>query len=213
MPSAANRLPPAKSASRLRERGDVVLRAGRAEGAGHGDVVQIMARVLGERADLAIAGERAVDEARIPAAERLVVDPEPRRHAGAIALEQHVGTFRQAVKGIAALRRLQVQVDEALAAREARDRQAARASAHDDDLGAHVREQHRAVRPGCQPGEVEDPHAFKDLARAPPGRPFGRRRCAGRFCRSLSHIHRPLFAVPNIRLNATARPRHTHLWR
>ena len=57
------------------------------EKAGHRDVVQIVSRPLGVRPGLAVAGDRAVDEARVPRAHVGGGHAEPPRRAGPKALD------------------------------------------------------------------------------------------------------------------------------
>ena len=96
MPTTAINAPPAISANCAPgsvggwpERGKVL------EQSRVADVVEVVAGALAVGAVLPIAAERADDEARnvVAGAQRLVVQPQPRHHAGAVALNQHVGAL------------------------------------------------------------------------------------------------------------------------
>ena len=67
-----------------------VLGAGQAEQADEAEVVHVVAGALGVGAVLAVAGDRAEDDAGVGLAHALVADPEPVEHAGAEAVEDDV---------------------------------------------------------------------------------------------------------------------------
>ena len=124
------------------------------------------------------------------AAQRRVVDPQPRRDAGAEVLHDHIG-FRHhpRKKDPEAFLRLEVERDGLLAARalevgEAhvlrrfllegdaagaverrgeRDRVAAFRVVDLDHFGAHAGKEQRALRPGKEPRQVEHHHAVENL--------------------------------------------------
>src|SRR5437867_2862410 len=108
---------------------------------------------------LAVAGDRAIDEARIQRAQRLVVDPEARRRPGARALEHHVRLARQALEDGAPLGRLQVERQAPLVPPEERDAHAHRIGRGVDGEHVHpqVREQHGAERPRQLPRQIQHP--------------------------------------------------------
>ena len=62
------------------------------EQSGRADVVEVVAGLAGARAGLAVAGDRAKDQAGIDRAHRVVAKAEPGHHAGAELLDQHVCT-------------------------------------------------------------------------------------------------------------------------
>ena len=127
------------------------------------------------RAVLAVARDRAVDEARVLLAQPLVAHAEPVHHAGPERLEQHVVLAHQPQQHLAAALLLEVQPDRALAAVEREEqrrlrrvvgalvvgRRPADVVAHAgvldlEHVGAEVGEQQRAEAARQQPGEVED---------------------------------------------------------
>src|SRR5690606_8893483 len=113
---------------------------------------------------LAVAARRAVDEARVPRAEVLEADPEARRDAGAVALEEHVGGRGEAEKRVASRRRLEVDVEalEAAAGAVAVERRAdlhrplLRRRTDLDDARAVVGEDARGARRRADARQVED---------------------------------------------------------
>ena len=126
--------------------------AGDAHQAAHplGDLVD--AAPVGVRAVLAEAGDRSVDQARVPGVHGVEVEAQAVLDRGAHVLDQHVGGVDQAHQHVAALRRLQVQGQRPLVAvqvlevgavpavrGQARRRQAGR-RLHPDDVGAPVGE-------------------------------------------------------------------------
>ena len=62
---------------------------------GVADVVDVVTRLRGARAGLAVAGDRAIDQPRIDLAQRLGAETEPRHHAGPELLDQDVGALDQ----------------------------------------------------------------------------------------------------------------------
>ena len=142
---------------------------------------------------LAVAGDRAVDEARVLLAQALVADAEAVEHARAERLEQHVGVADQPQQHLLAGGRLEVDPDRALAPVERQEQGAAGARLGAlvvrrrpadvvaepgvldlDHVGAEVREQQRAEPAGQQSRQVEDPQAVErerpGHAAAPPAR-------------------------------------------
>jgi hypothetical protein len=108
--------------------------------------------------------DRRVDDARVEAPERGVVDAEPMHHARTHVLHHHVGAHGQAVHDGAAVGRLQVEGDGPLAPVPAVEaRQLAEGVAlerfHLDDGGAHVGQHHGAVGAGDVGREIDDPDA------------------------------------------------------
>ena len=180
---AAIRPPPAKSASRLRgmagragpsEPG--ALAAGGGERAGRRDVVDVVADVGRVGAGLPVAAQRAVDQARVAGRQGVVVDAQALDHAGAEALQHDVGLIGEAVEDLAGGVGLEVEGQRSLIAAQrgvgggaAQGRLVARSVdaligrrgdvariVDHQHVGPHVAQQHRAVGPGGEPGEVED---------------------------------------------------------
>jgi hypothetical protein len=83
--------------------------AGLVEHAGIADVVDVVAGALGIGAVLAVAADRAEDEARIDLGKRLVADAELVHDAGAEALDDDVRRQSQSAEHGDALRLLQVE--------------------------------------------------------------------------------------------------------
>ena len=121
---------------------------------------------VGVRPILAEAGDAGVDEARIDARQRLVVDAQALLHAGPEILHDHVRLLHHALERGEAFRRLEVQRHAALVAVQVLEVGALARAAHRllrpgrrfdlDDVGAPVGELARASRPGPHAGEVED---------------------------------------------------------
>src|SRR5207248_11257545 len=103
------------------------------------------------------AGERTVDETRIGGAERLVVDAEAGRDAGAEAFEQDVGLAGEATEEVSPFGRLEIERHAPLVAREERDAGAEGVPGRRDheDVHPEVGEQRRAERSRQLPGQVE----------------------------------------------------------
>ena len=115
---------------------------------------------------LAEAGDAGVDEARIDARQRLVVDAQALLHAGPEILHDHVRLPHHALERGEAFRRLEIQRQAALVAMQVLEVGALARAAHRlfrpgrrfdlDDVGAPVGELARASRPCPHAGEVED---------------------------------------------------------
>ena len=88
--------------------------AGEAQHPVEAEVVHVVAGAVAVRPVLAVAGDRAVDEARVDASESLVADPEPVEHARAERLEQHVGVAGEPEQDLLALLVLEIDPDRAL---------------------------------------------------------------------------------------------------
>ena len=137
--------------------------------AGLGD--QVQAGAHGPGAGLAEARDAGIDQARVDGLQRGVVDLQPRSHAGAIVLDEHVGAAHQFVEGFKPLRVLQVDLDAALVAVQREEAAAVLAlefEAHGaaglitharcfdlDHVGAHVAQQHAAIGAGHDLADVE----------------------------------------------------------
>ena len=151
-----------------------------------------MARAVAVRPVLPVAGDRAVDEPRVLLAQPLVADPQPLHHAGAEALEQHVGLAHEPQQHLAPRVGLQVDADRALVAVERQEQRAARAllrplvarrrPAHVvaeprvldlQHVGAEVGQQPRAEAARQQPREVEHADALERAAHVRPRRSRG----------------------------------------
>ena len=132
---------------------------------------------------LAVAGDRAVDEPGVLLAQALVADAEPVHHAGAEALEQHVGLAHEPQQHLAPGLGLEVDADRALVAVEREEERRAgarlgalvarRRPAHVvaqprvldlEHVGAEVGQQPGAEAAGQQPREVEHADAVERAA-------------------------------------------------
>ena len=129
--------------------------AGQPEQPDEPEVVHVVAGAVAVGPVLAVAGDRAVDEPRVLLAQPLVADPEPVHHAGAEALEQHVGLAHEPQQHLAPRLALEVDADRALVA-------------------VQRQEQRRAARSARRPRSAAAPSARSRPARCP--RPSARRR-------------------------------------
>ena len=78
----------------------------------------------GQRAAAAVPADRAVDEARMARAQRLVAEAEALHHARAVALDEHVGVLEQPREDLRAGLALEVGGDRALVALELQEQRA-----------------------------------------------------------------------------------------
>jgi hypothetical protein len=126
-----------------------------------GDLV--IARSVAIRPRLAEARDAAVDEPQVEAAQRLVIDAQPRLDVGAEILDHHVGLGDEALEDVDAARRLQVERERALVAVEilAIEAPAGEIALHVlargdlDDPRPHVRELADGGGAGAGAGEVD----------------------------------------------------------
>ena len=124
------------------------------------------------------AGNGTHDQLRMLRCERCVVEPDPGQRARPEILDHHVALRDQPVENRAPFRILEVEGDaflvpvdaEKVRAFAADERRAPAAGVVAlprlfdlDDAGAHVRENHRAVRPREHAGQIENGSAFKWL--------------------------------------------------
>ena len=143
---------------------------------GMADVVEIVPGLAGARAGLAVAGDRAIDQLGIDRAHRLIAEPQPRHHAGAELLDQHIGAGQQRHKLVAIGLVLEIEHEALLAAVEQREHRALAVEARLvmahvlaarpldlDHLGAGLRQQQRGERPRQQRGEIEHENAGQRL--------------------------------------------------
>ena len=142
-----------------------------------------MAGALPERAVLPVAGDRAVDEARVAFRERVVAHAQPLHHARPEALDEDVVVLREPKQDVARGRLLQVEPQGALVAIERQEVGRRRAvlllllaavvGRHPadvvaagrvldlEDLGSEVGQQQGAEAARQKPGEVEDPQSLE----------------------------------------------------
>ena len=99
-----------------RRNGRLAATADGVERAGEGDVVDVVAGGLGVGAVLAPAGHAAVDELGVAGQAVIRADAEALGHAGAEALDEHVGLLDHGEHRLDALRALEVDADRAAAA-------------------------------------------------------------------------------------------------
>jgi hypothetical protein len=131
--------------------------------------------------------EREVDDARVDRGQRLVVDAEALDHAGAEALDDDIRVLRERAEDGTGVVGLEIEAKAALVAAEGVVRLLAlgvarlaagaggvappRALAHlldQEHVGAEIAEQHRAVWPRRQAGEVEHRDPFERQHGGPP---------------------------------------------
>ena len=142
------------------------------EHAAESQIVQVVGRVVPVRSVLAKAAQRAVHQARVEFAERVVIAAQAPHHPGPKALDQHVMVFGQVLQDGLSGGFLEVEGDAFFVAvgeiggqllgliggrRGARAGQLARRRRLDlEHLGAHVRQHHGAERPRSHPGQLQD---------------------------------------------------------
>ncbi|MCY1361398.1 hypothetical protein D9M69_480640 [compost metagenome] len=135
--------------------------AGVPEGAGQGDVIEVVAGGLGQRPLLAPAGHAAIDQPGIERQAHVRPQAQALHDAGAHAFDQRIAVLRQLQHGANALGTLQVDADGALAALVERAGPHidffARlfAALHQHHIGAEVGEQHAAERPRPQASDFQ----------------------------------------------------------
>src|SRR5262249_37520899 len=95
--------------------------AGRADHAALGLHDQVERRAVAVGPVLAEAGDRAVDDARVPLARRLVAQAEPGEGAHAVGLEPQVALLDQAEEQRLAFRLLEIDLDALLVAVKAHE--------------------------------------------------------------------------------------------
>ena len=164
---------------RARHHGAPVRAAKRVEEAAERQVVDVVSRPRGERAVLPVAGERAVDEARVLLEQARSAEAAPLEDARAVGLDEDVGGRGETtddrrpflppdVHDHRALVAVEGGVGGALPVHRGRHR------AHRvpegrlldlDHIRPEVAQQHRAVGPGDVAGQVHDPHSREGAAR------------------------------------------------
>jgi len=134
-----------------------------AEHAGVAEVVDVVPDLVAVRAVLPVAGDRAVDEARVEPRHALVIDAETGGHARPEAFEDDVRLRRQTLEDRAPLGVLEIESHAALVALDERN-----AESHDvvrggDDqhVDAEVGQHQRAERPGQLPRQIEQLHVVQ----------------------------------------------------
>lgn len=137
--------------------------ADHAEGAGDGDVRDVVSGAGGERAVLAPAGHPSVDQLRVAGQALPGPDAETLGDARAVALDEDVGPFDQVEDAAGAVLGLQVDQYGALVAVgqvvRGVDGQARAAGAVDPDhIGAEVGQEHRGERAGPDPRQLDHAH-------------------------------------------------------
>ena len=165
---------------------------------------RVVAGLLGERADVAVRADRAVDEAWVPLAQRLGAEAEPLGEPGAKALEEHVGPVDEPQHGVAAALVAQRHGERALPrvhreehrALPVPERRAPRAPVVTrvrpldlHHVGAERGEDLGAVRPGDRRRDVDDAHAFEGTERHRRNHPC-LRGCADARLARLRPLHR-----------------------
>ena len=148
----------------VRQRERVPVDADLVSHAGVPAVVEVVPRPVAVGATLAVAGQAAVDDARIDSRHFVVAQTQSRHRAGAKTFDDHVGIVREAQEGPGAFGLLQVDLQAALVAVDdgaQRGRcMVARACVLDlHDIGAEVGQVLRAYRTGHQAREVQHAHA------------------------------------------------------
>jgi hypothetical protein len=145
--------------------GRLVGLADHAEGAGDGDVGDVVAGALGEGSFLAPAGHPAVHQPRVARQALLRSDSEPFGDAGPEALNEDVGPFGQVQDLAGAVLGLEVDQHRALVAvgevvRRVDAQPRAARPVHPYDIGAEVGEDHGGERAGTDTRQLD--HAYPD---------------------------------------------------
>ena len=144
--------------------------AGDAHQAAHRLGDDIVSGALGVGPVAAEAGHRRINDARVDLFQLVIAQAQLVHNAGAIVLHHNVRLFDQLLEQLLALRRLQIQGNALLVAVHVGIVHAGAVfdGAHGpgvvplagdldlDDVGAEIRQHHRAVRSGQDPGEVQD---------------------------------------------------------
>ena len=136
---------------------------GERQPAARGDVVDVVPRPLPPRTGLAVSRDRAINDPGVVGSERVVIDAEPLRHAGAEAFERNIRFLRELPHDELRFGRLEVDRDRALVAvlgAELHWHIAAPRVAVDrfdlDHFRAEVGKDRRAERAGNEHREVDD---------------------------------------------------------
>ena len=149
--------------------------AGHRHQAGHALGDQIEPALAPIRPRLAVAGDRAVDQAGIDALERLVVDLQRLGNAGPVVLDHHIRFPRQFIEERQPVGLLEIERDAALVAVDLREAGglvvdvrphlttvvAALGLLDLDHVCTHVSQHHGAVWPGHDLRDIEYLHAFQ----------------------------------------------------
>ena len=123
---------------------------------------------------LSVSRYRRVDEPRVDGRQRLVIEAERRDHAGPVILDEDVARARDPLQRVASFRRFEVDDGAALPAVDGVEAGTLEADSPGhltrritagrldlDDVGAEVREEHRAVRTRHDLRDVEHPKAVE----------------------------------------------------
>ncbi|MQY14702.1 hypothetical protein SRB5_48780 [Streptomyces sp. RB5] len=144
------------------DRGRAAGGADHAEGAGDGDVADVVAGGGREGAVLAPAGHPPVHQPGVAGAAVVGADAQPLGDAGAVALDQDVGPLHEVEDGGLPVRVLEVEEDGSLVAvgqvvlrGDAQPRPAGTVDAY--DVGPEVGEEHRGEGTGSDSGELHHP--------------------------------------------------------
>ena len=126
-------------------------------------IVEVMARRVRKRPLLPPAGQPRIDETRIAGEHGFRSEAEPLHHARPEALQQHVGRFRQREHGLDGAGLLEVERGRAPApVQQVGARMDAVTRPHPVDaqhIRAHVRQQHGAMRPRPDAGDLQHTQA------------------------------------------------------
>ncbi len=172
IPKASSIPPPPKSPTRLSGgHGPLPGAADGPQGAGQGDVVDVVARRRRQRPVLAPPRHASVHEPGIALHARLGADAESFGHARAPSLDQAVGLLDEVEDQTHPLGVLEVDGHRSPAAVEqvpvrarARRRRASRGPVDAQDVGPGVGQEHAGVGAGPDPGQLDDPDALEGSA-------------------------------------------------
>jgi hypothetical protein len=140
--------------------------------AGDGDVSRVVSGGLRQRTALAPTCHAAVHEARRAFMAVLGTQPQSLHHAGAIAFQQHIGSGDDVEQAAAVPRAFQVERQAGAAAkqgillrRHGHPRFACVGRFDEQDLGAHVRQQHARERHRADRSQLDDARTLQGSAR------------------------------------------------
>ena len=162
-------------------RGRAVGRAGHAHDAALPLDDDVVPRLGAARPGVAVAGDRAVDQARQARVQMLEAEPQAVERARPEVLDQDVGARQEALEQRAAARLLEIERDAEFGAVDGQEvaafsldkrrppdaRVVPLAGILDlDHLGAEIGQRHRGVGPREYPRQVQDPHPFERRSHA-----------------------------------------------
>ncbi len=149
----------------LRRHGQFAALADRVERAGDGDVVEIVAGRLRQRAVLSPAGHSRIDQPRIGLEQFLRAQPQPLHHARTKAFDQHVGMRQRLLDECLAFGALEIDFRAVPGAFDHRVHRLVTGAFDAHDLRAHIGQHHADMRARADALEFDDPEAGQRTVR------------------------------------------------